>query len=105
MQHDIAIADGAITGTINKLTSGSLVDVWGAGYFIGLHATDIDSDTLYTTVCMNPSVSSGPVKLDPDGLFVLKVTDKNAQVVNVTQHGQYNKLIQEFDVSGLTLAT
>lgn len=105
MQDNIIIADGAITGTLTKLTSGALVNKWGAGYFLALAATNIDSDTLYTTVCMNPTVSSGPVALDPDGLFVLKVTDKDAQVVNVTQHGLFNTLVQEFDVSGLTLAT
>ena len=105
MQDNITISNGAITGTLTKLTSGALVDGWGAGYFIGLKATNIDTDTLYTTVCMDPSVSSGPVALEDDGLFVLKVTDKNTQVVNVTQHGLYNKLVQKFDVSGLTLAT
>lgn len=104
LQEDIVIADGAITGTLKKLTSGALVNNWGAGYFIALTMSNVDSDALYVMAGMDPSVSSGMVKLDDDNTIVCKVTNKTTQKFKVIQYTQYSATVQVFDLSGLTLA-
>lgn len=104
LQENIVVADGAITGTLKKLTSGALVNRWGEGYFIALTMSNIDADTLYTMAGLNPSVSSGMVKLDADKTIVCKVTNKTTQKFEVIQYSQYSACKQVFDLSGLTLA-
>lgn len=105
LQSDIAVADGAITGTLIKQTSGALVNKWGEGYFIALTMDNVDRDTLYIMAGMDPSVSSGFVKLDPDNTIVTKVTNKTTQKFVVIQYSQYSATRQVFDLSALTLAT
>lgn len=104
LQENIVISDGNITGTLKKLTSGALVDKWGEGYFIALTMTNIDSDTLYTMAGLNPSVSSGMLKLDADNTGVWKITNKTTQKFEVIQYTQYSSCKQVFNLSGLTLA-
>lgn len=106
MQTSLAVANGAITGTLKYLASGQLVTDWGAGNFMALNFTDIDSDAAYVLVGLDPSVSSGLVKLDADHDGVFKVTDKATQKLVVQQwtaDGLYKQ--QSYDLSGLTLAT
>lgn len=105
LQRDISVADGAITGTLIKQTSGALVDKWGEGYFIALTMGGVDRDTLYIMAGVDPSVSSGFVKLDDDLTIVCKVSNKTTQKFVVIQYSQYSATRQEFDLSGLTLAT
>ena len=104
LQSDIAVDNGAITGTLIKQTSGALVDRWGEGYFIALTMSNIDADTIYTMAGLDPSVSSGMVKLDNDNTIVCKVSNKTAQKFKVIQYTQYSAFMQVFDLSGLTLA-
>lgn len=104
MQSDIAIANGAITGTLKFLDSGALVTDWGEGNFMALKFT-VPSGATSCKVGLSPSVSSGLVELDDDKDGVFKVTDKDTQkFVIVTTNGQYT-LTQEFDLSGLTCET
>lgn len=106
MQEDLAIADGEITGTLKYLSSGQLVTDWGAGNFMALNFDDIDTDASYVLVGLDPSVSSGLVKLDADHDGVFKVTNKATQKLIVQQwtaDGLYKQ--QAFGLSGLTLAT
>lgn len=106
MQSSLAVADGAITGTLKYLSSGQLVTDWGAGNFMALNFDDIDSDAAYVLVGLQPSVSSGLVKLDADHDGVFKVTDKDEQVLVVQQwtaDGLFKQ--QTFDLSGLTCQT
>lgn len=106
MQTSLAVANGAITGTLKYLSSGQLVTDWGAGNFMALNFTDIDSDAAYVLVGLDPSVSSGLVKLDADHDGVFKVTNKATQKLIVQQwtaDGLYKQ--QAFDLSGLTLLT
>lgn len=106
MQEDLAVADGAITGTLKYLSSGALATDWGAGNFMALNFADIDSDASYVLVGLDPSVSSGLQKLDADHDGVFKVTNKATQKLIVQQwtaDGLYKQ--QAFDLSGLTLAT
>lgn len=107
LQTDVSVANGAITGTLHKVTSGTLKRDWGAGWFLALKFTNIDSDATSVLVGMEPSVSSGLVELinDPDKNGVFKVTDKDTQKLTVIQRCKgYNK-IQQYDLSGLTLTT
>lgn len=104
MQSDIAIANGAITGTLKFLDSGALATDWGEGNFMALKFT-VPSGATSCKVGLSPSVSSGLVELDDDKDGVFKVTDKDTQkFVIVTTNGQYT-LTQEFDLSGLTCET
>lgn len=106
MQSGLTIGDDAITGTLKYLSSGQLVTDWGAGNFMALNFTSIDSDAAYVKVGLQPSVSSGLVKLDADHDAVLKVTNKATQklvVQQFTADGLW--LEQEYDLSGLTCQT
>lgn len=104
IQSGIAVADGKITGTLKKLTSGTLVNDWGEGYFLGLAYSDM-TETAGTSVEVGlvPSQGSGFQTLDPDKLSVMKISDKDAQRLEVrTTDGKTNH-VQTFDLSGLTL--
>ena len=92
----MAVANGAITGTLKYLDTGALVTDWGEGNFIALKFTDIDSDAVSVKVGLAPSAGSGLVELinDPD-----KDTQKFV-VIQTDADGRPKT--QEFDLSGLT---
>ncbi len=82
---------------------GSLVDTWGAGYFIAIDMSDNDY-TDYVTVLagLDPSESSGlaDIKADPDHEIIAKITDKNIQkFVVVATDSDGNSITQEYDLS------
>lgn len=106
MQTSVSVSGKSITGTLHKLTSGSLVDVWGEGYFIGLKFSNFSSGITYadTQVGLAPTQGSGLVTLDDDCLAVLKVTNKDTQRIEVVQSkAGVGRLAEFFDLSGLTL--
>lgn len=105
MQTGLTVANGAITGTLTKLTSGSLVDTWGEGYFIALKFTKNNAKLTSIKVGMNPSVSSGLVELDEDMLGVFKVTDKDSQRFETLATDGALEFASFYDLSGLTLST
>lgn len=103
MQTSVAIANGAITGTLHELTSGALVDTWGEGYFLALKFTKNNDAITSIKVGLNPSVSSGLVELDEDMDGVFKITDKDAQDFEIlVSDGSVSYAIM-LDLSGLTL--
>ncbi len=106
LQSDVAISNGAITGTLAYVSSGSLVDTWGAGNFIALTFTASEDDTTASKyyVGLNPSVSSGLVQLDSDMDGVFKVTDPNNQWLVVETHNSDSSHVtrQTYSLSGLT---
>ena len=106
MQTGVTVANGAITGTLKKLTSGQLVTDWGEGYFLGLAFTDLDSRAATVKVGLRPSQGSGLVDIvpDPDKMGVFKITDKDEQKFVVeSADTSGTKTTQVFDLSGLTL--
>lgn len=103
MQTSVAVADGAITGTLKKLTSGQLVTDWGEGYFLSLKFTKNNAKITDIKVGLDPSVSSGLVSLDADMLGVFKITDKDAQKFVVISTDGEVSFKQTYDLSGLTL--
>lgn len=104
LQSDVAISNGAITGSLSYINSGSLKQVWGAGNFLALKFTDFaDADKIM--VGLVPSVSSGLVALDEDMNAVFKITDKAKQVLVVDTYKDEDVVRQKFTLTGLTLAT
>ena len=101
---DVTVADGAITGTLKYVDSGSLADVWGAGYFLALKFTVSDLATS-VKVGLEPSVSSGLAEIidDPDKNGAFKVSNKNLQKVKVITTDGETIFTDLFDLSGLTL--
>ena len=80
MQTDVAVSNGKITGTLNKLTSGQLVTDWGEGYFLALKFTKNNASASSIKVGLIPSASNMPLQeLDADMDGVFKITDKAKQ--------------------------
>ena len=103
MQTSVAVANGAITGTLTKLTSGQLVKDWGAGYFLSLAFTKNNAKITDIKVGLDPSAGSGLVSLDPDMLGVFKITNKDSQKFVVISTDGEVSFKQTYDLSGLTL--
>ena len=104
IQSDVAVANGAITGTLTKITSGALVEGWGEGYFLALKFTKASAKLTSIKAGMNPSVSSGLVELDEDMLGVFKITDKNDQRFETLATDGELEFASFYDLSGLTLS-
>lgn len=102
MQTGITITGNAITGTLKYISSGAIAQDWGAGHFLCLKVSDADP-TKSVKIGLNPSVGSGLLQIDGDKNGVFKVTDKNLQKFAVLQNEGGNTLLQQFDLSGLTL--
>lgn len=103
MQTSLTVANGKITGTLHKLTSGQLVKDWGEGYFMALKFTKNNANATDIKVGLKPSVSSGLVSLDSDMDGVFKVTKKDEQkfvVVSLTSEVSFE---QDYDLSELVL--
>ena len=104
MQSDVAVANGAITGTLTKLTSGQLVTDWGEGYFLSLKFTKNNAKITDIKVGLDWSAGSGMQSLDPDMLGVFKITNKDAQKFVVISTDGEVSFKQTYDLSGLTLS-
>ena len=103
LQTGITVSNGAITGTLNKIESGSLADVWGAGYFIALAFATENAETDKIFVAILPTEGAGWQKLDEDLAAVIKVTDKSTQKIYVRSTDGVNTITQVFNLSGLSL--
>ena len=85
LQEDIAVANGAITGTLKYVTgytgfSGKAKEQ--KGNFIAIKVTNSSADEIYAGIA--PSVSGKElVKLDPDGIIVIQVNDHENQEIRV----------------------
>lgn len=105
MQTGLQVRNGNITGTLKKLTSGSLVDAHGEGYFMALKFTNADPNATSIKVGMQPSAGTGLVELlgDPDMDGGFKVTNKDTQkfVTITTVNGFTSR--QEYNLSDLEL--
>ena len=82
-EDDVVVQNGCIYGTLKYIDSGTLKDVWGAGYFLCLKFSDVDESATSVKVGLKPSVSSGMAELDEDMNCVFKVTDKGNQKLKV----------------------
>lgn len=105
MQDDVSVTGNAITGTLTKLTSGQLVTDWGEGYFLALKFSDFSDGLNYENckVGLSPTEGAGMLTLDSDQNGVFKITNKDVQKLAVLQEKDGDRLIEFYDLSGLTL--
>jgi len=84
LQDNITIENNKIIGTLKYVSdyTGFSSDVsLQSGNYLAIHNTSNFSDPIYVELLNG---ISGPVQLDPDGIIVLKIADKNTQIVRVT---------------------
>ena len=107
MQDGLAVSNGAITGTLNYLTSGQLVTDWGEGYFIAVGFDGFSSGLTYSNVKvgLHNSAGSGLVTLDSDKDAVIHITDPvNQKLMAVQTDSNGKSYTQYWDLSKLTYA-
>ena len=103
-EDDVVVQDDCVYGTLKYIDSGTLADVWGAGYFICLKFSDVDESATSVKVGLSPSVSSGMAELDEDMNCVFKITDKGNQKLKVVSTDGTRETWQTYDLNGLTFA-
>lgn len=107
-KSDVAVSGNSITGTLKYLATGSPATTYGAGNFLALAWSNIDSDTTSLKVGLVPSMGTGLIEClgDPDHNGYFKITNKDTQKFVVRQaDASGNVTKQVFDLSGLTLET
>ena len=105
---DVAVANGAVTGTVKYLSgSNPITAKWGAGNFLCLDWTNIDPKAKSILVGLEPSAGTGMVEAygDPDHNGIFKITNKNIQKFKLIQSDGVHSTVQYLDLSGLTLQT
>lgn len=103
-EDDVVVQNDCVYGTLKYIDSGTLADVWGAGYFICLKFSDVDESATSVKVGLSPSVSSGMAELDEDMNCVFKITDKGNQKLKVVSTDGTRETWQTYDLNGLTFA-
>ena len=103
LQEDIAIADGAITGTLKYVTdytgfSGDVSEQSGNYLAIKVEA---NADTI--TVELVNGTLGHPVTLDEDGMIVIRITDTSTQSIIVVATKENVSETHNLSISGLTL--
>ena len=107
LQQDIAVGDDAITGTLKYVTgytgfSGDSEEQ--SGNYLALYAATSGADGATITLELIGGRHPGAKPLDPDGLMVIRITDKSSQKVKIVASKEgYMTRTKEFDLSGLTL--
>jgi len=105
IQDEIVVKDYAITGTSKWLSTGALPEYWGAGNFLALDFIDA-AGASEIKVGMVPSHSGMDlVALDEDMDVAFQINDKDAQVFRVQMTVDGVTSTQDYDLSGLTLAS
>lgn len=102
---DVVVSGKKITGTLKYLDDGPIAGYWGAGNFLALKFSDLDSRATSIKVGMNPSQGSGLVEIigDPDMNGVFKVTDKDVQTFRVVITDGHMTQTTDYDLSDLTV--
>lgn len=90
-----------ISGTLEYISEGALIDPWGAGNFMALEWLDIPADATSCKVGINNLVE---ILTDPDRNGTIKVSSTSAKFKVVTETPRGTNT-QEYDLSGLTLKT
>ena len=107
LQTDIAVANGAVTGTLKYISTGALAADWGAGNFLAVKLTGIDEDATSVLIGLEPSEGTGLVEIidDEDKVAVMRVADKAAQKLTIVTRCAGFAKVDRYDLSGLTLQT
>ena len=106
LQENIAISGEEITGTLRLVTDYtgfSSVVAEQRGNYLALHVTSQPEDAEVTVELVGGK--NGAVKLDDDGLIVLKIADTANQSVKVTVTSGKDTTMKIYSLTGLTLAT
>lgn len=86
LQENVAVADGAVTGTLKYVTG---YTGWTGdpdeqeGNYLALKFTNATADEIWVGLDPTTHPERPMVKLDPDGICVFRVTDVTEQVVKV----------------------
>lgn len=106
MQENIVVSGDSITGTLKYYSNKNkaLVKDWGAGNFLAVKVSDLDSNTTKVLIGLQPSAGTGLVEMDADLNGVFKISDHKNQklkVVQVDATGKQNN-VQYFSLKNLT---
>ena len=101
LQSNISISnDNVISGTLNYIDdySSAFGPDLDSGHYIALHfSTNVEGATITVTI-------TDPVTLDPDGILVGRIADKDAQTITVVaSKAGYVSTTKIFTLTGLTL--
>ena len=99
LQSDIEIDGTNISGILNYIDdySSAFSGDEASGNYIALHFSvpDVDDVTITTTI-------TNPVTLDPDGILVGRIGDKDSQTITVVASKEgYESVTKVYDLSGL----
>lgn len=101
---DIAVANGAITGTLKWVDEGQITVDWGTGYFIALSFSSFPVGVEACYVGLDGGYSGlADVYADPDHAALLKIGDIKRQKLKVVTCANGNYKTDYYDLSGLTL--
>lgn len=108
LQKEMAVSDGAITGTLKFIQGGLAPSGYlaGDGNFMALKFVNDGASEI--KVGLIPSQGSGMVALEEDGICVFKVAgvyEGKQQVLRVEATENGVQRVQTFDISELTLET
>ena len=78
----------------------------GSGNYIALHITAAAGNEAADSITVEiVNGFSGPVTLDPDGLYVGRIADKSTQTIKVVASKTgYESVTKTYSLTGLTLA-
>lgn len=107
LQEDIEIdpVEGTIEGTLHYVTgytgwSGDVSEQ--SGNYLAIHSECVPEADKITVELVGGTVGH-PVELGDDGICVYRITDKDTQKIRVVAWKDDASVVQEFDLSGLTL--
>lgn len=103
LQTDVTIADGVISGTLHKQTTGSLPSYWGEGYFLALDFVKNDLNVTSIKVGLSPSMGSGLAELDADMDGAFMITNPTSQSLVIVSTDGVRTKRQYYALSGLEL--
>lgn len=100
------MGSNGITGTLKFIADYSSAGYTGeeqSGNFLVLHAEVPDEDDV-TITCELVGGVHGEKTLDPDGLAIFRITNKDTQKVKFTaKKTGYDDVVKTYNLSGLTL--
>ena len=104
LQTGITIGKKGVSGTLKYISDYSSAYGPGmdSGNYIVLHyATEEEGSTI---TCELIGGTTGPVTLDPDGLNITRITNKNTQTIKVVARKTgYTDTVKYISLKGLTL--
>ena len=108
MQSDVSVSHGSITGTLKYLgTDNAITNVWGYGNFLCVKFTCDDWSDYDSVLCgLVPSASGmdlSDIKNDDTHNAVMKISDKNTQVLKVVYVQDGIEQTDIYSLAGLTV--